>query len=172
MSWLIYIQCTVRLLIVMYVQFVTKGKVQQSLYWPIAALRGFQEVETPRHSYMKLVRLSALCTVPQEIFTVLISFKGWIDPRDIVQPARLSKKNVVNTICNQTHHQPVAQSEQTATVCCTVCDNADRIIYSAMCGTECLCNKTATSFWEWTLLKSVASSILHCCCIRDKYISE
>ena len=36
------------LLIVAYVQFVTKVKVEQSLYWPFADRKGFQEVEAPR----------------------------------------------------------------------------------------------------------------------------
>jgi len=35
-------------LIVAFGEFVTKVKVQQSLYWPIAGQRGFQEVEAPR----------------------------------------------------------------------------------------------------------------------------
>jgi len=70
------------LLIVAYGQFVTKVKVQQSLYWPIADWRGFQDVEAPRfpdNCHMKLDSLSALCTVylyPPDIFLILISFRG------------------------------------------------------------------------------------------------
>jgi hypothetical protein len=35
------------LLIVAYAQFVTKVKVQQSVYWPNADQRGFKEFEAP-----------------------------------------------------------------------------------------------------------------------------
>jgi hypothetical protein len=54
------------LLVVAFSQFVTKVKVQQSLYWPIAGRKVFQEVEAPRFPdirYMNVVRLSALRTV-------------------------------------------------------------------------------------------------------------
>jgi hypothetical protein len=37
------------LLIVAYAQFVTKVKVQQSLYWTIAGWTVFQEVEAPKY---------------------------------------------------------------------------------------------------------------------------
>jgi hypothetical protein len=70
------------LLIVTYAQFVTKVKVQQSLYWTIAGWRGFQEVEAPRFPDiwdMKVVRFSALHIVrlqPPGYIPGLISFRG------------------------------------------------------------------------------------------------
>jgi hypothetical protein len=57
-------------------------KVKQSQYRPEQALRVPAEAEAPRfqgNRYMKVVRLSVLRTVhlyPQEIFLVLISFRG------------------------------------------------------------------------------------------------
>jgi len=72
------------LLIVAYAQFVTKVKVQQSLYWPIADRRVFQEVEAPTFPHiwhMKVVMLSAQCTVhlcppPPGSITVTYFFQG------------------------------------------------------------------------------------------------
>ena len=70
-----------------------KLMVKQSHYRP-GRPWGFQEVEAPifqDSQHMKVVRLSALRTsrlYPQEIFLVLISVRGWVDPRAIVRPER------------------------------------------------------------------------------------
>jgi hypothetical protein len=68
-----------------------KVQVKQSNYRPLR----FQEVEAPRflnNQHMKVVRLSALRTgrlYLQEISLVLISVRGWVDPRAILRPKRL-----------------------------------------------------------------------------------
>ena len=60
-----------------------------------------QEFQDNQH--MKVVRLSALRTGrfnSQEIFLVLISIRGWVDPRTIVHQQELSMKNSSYSIWN------------------------------------------------------------------------
>jgi hypothetical protein len=72
-------------------------KVKLSHYRPWQALGGSRRLrflDSLDNRHIKVVRLSALRTgllYPQERYVVLISVRGWVDPRAIVRPEGLSQ---------------------------------------------------------------------------------
>ena len=77
-------------------------KVNQSHYWPEVP-RGFQEVKSSQITWQwprMVVSLSALRTghfCPQEILLVLISVRGWVDPRATVRSEGLCQWKIPMT---------------------------------------------------------------------------
>jgi hypothetical protein len=91
---------------------VTKVKVKQSHYRPEQALRvprvwGSQILRQMAHAGGKVVSPTHRPPLPQEIFLVLLSVRGWVDPRAIVRI--MSMKNF-NAIGNRSRDLPVCSA--------------------------------------------------------------
>ena len=76
----------------------------------------FPDFMTTAQDGCKVINLMHRPPLPQEMFLLFISVRGWVDPRAIVRSEELSLKNSNGTIGNRTCDVPVCRVVEFLTI--------------------------------------------------------